>query len=255
MIRVGRRIYNKDGSFTDPSFPGFKSIICLTKSTPYGSLGPYVLKNSQGHIMENIWQFSKIYKNVPATKERYSRYDQRVIWEHPAEIHTDQVSANEHKPNEYYKKWRAKGFSCPDPIRYPVGHSHRKECLGAITESELEKCSDPEYVPKLLNYVESRKEIYLKVYHDLVIKEPKFLKLLEMLKKGVNILIIEVDGPHQEDLDYYKEKYNVPDEFIINHTMLVTKENLDIMLNDTRHPFGHCYCLAMSLLEQIKINT
>lgn len=73
-------------------------------------------------------------------------------------------------------------------------------------------------------------------------------KLKKWLQEGKNLLIIEVDGPHQESLDYYKEKYNVDDDFIVNSTMLATKENLEIMLNDTKHPFGHMYCLAACLL-------
>ena len=37
--------------------------------------------------------------------------------------------------------------------------------------------------------------------------------------------------------------------FIKYKTMLATKENLDIMLNDTKYPFGHGYCLAAALLD------
>lgn len=43
--------------------------------------------------------------------------------------------------------------------------------------------------------------------------------------------------------------YNVDDSFIQNHTMLATKENLNIMIDDIKHPFGHGYCLAMALLS------
>ena len=56
-IRVGRRVYGKNGTFTDPTFSGFEDILCLTKYTKYGSLGPYVLADDKGRIMENIWQF------------------------------------------------------------------------------------------------------------------------------------------------------------------------------------------------------
>lgn len=56
MIRVGRRQYSKGGSYTDPSFPGFTPIIVLTASSEYGSLGPYVLKDSNGFNMENIYK-------------------------------------------------------------------------------------------------------------------------------------------------------------------------------------------------------
>ena len=78
-----------------------------------------------------------------------------------------------------------------------------------------------------------------------------------------------MDGPCQSSLDYYKEKYDVDDNFIVDHTMEVTDKNIDIMLNDRKHPFGplrgegsprgyprrlgrrvgHGYCLAMALLN------
>jgi hypothetical protein len=69
-IRVGTIKNNKK-----PSFDGFKSILVLTKSSPYGELGPYVLKDEDGKIMENIWQFSKVYKQIPKTTQRYSQWD------------------------------------------------------------------------------------------------------------------------------------------------------------------------------------
>ena len=118
----------------------------------------------------------------------------------------------------------------------------RHECLGAIKNID-----DENYT--LLDYVDSRKEIYLPVYCELVKKRPLFKKLKEKLENGINLLILEVDGPHQESLDYYQEKYNVGDDFIVNHTMLATEKNLRIMLNDTKYAFGHGYCLASALLN------
>lgn len=63
---------------------------------------------------------------------------------------------------------------------------------------------------------------------------PTFHKLQKWLKEGKNLLIIEIDAAHQESLDYYKKKYGVEDNFIEKDTMLATKENLEIMLNDTK---------------------
>ncbi len=141
QIRVGRRVYNRNGSFTDPSFDNFKDIFCLTKSSEYGSLGPYVLKNQHGHIMENIWQFAKIYKTVPKSKQTYSRYDRTVIWDHPEEIHVVPDSQqNAFIPTLQYKLWRQKGMACEYPIRYPVGFNGRDKCIGSIQSSEYNKC-------------------------------------------------------------------------------------------------------------------
>ncbi len=244
QIRCGRRKYNKDGSFTDPSFEGFKNIICMTASTEYGSIGPYCLKDENGQIMENIWQFSKIYESVPKTKEKYSRYNDKIIWEHPEEIHV-----TDGKLNDNYLNWRKKGFECKYPVRYPVGFHGRDKCIGAI--KDISDVRDVKNNPLVLDYISSRKEIYLPVYSNLVRKEEKYKQLQKILEKN-NILIIEVDGPHQESLKYYKEKYQVNDDFIVNDTILVNKENMNILLNDSKHPFGHGYCLSLTLLEDNK---
>ena len=86
----------------------------------------------------------------------------------------------------------------------------------------------------------------------MVKKEPQFIFLLNKLKAGANLLIIEVDGPHQESLPYYMEKYGAPINFIENGTMLATRENLNIMLEDEKHPYGHGYCLAIALLMELE---
>jgi hypothetical protein len=79
--------------------------------------------------------------------------------------------------------------------------------------------------------------------------QPLFKTLVDKLSSGINLLIIEVDGPHQEAIDHYKTKWNVKSDFIEQSTMLATPENLTIMLNDDKFPFGHGYCLAMALLD------
>jgi len=38
------------------------------------------------------------------------------------------------------------------------------------------------------------------------------------------------------------------DDFIVNFTIEVNHENMQILINDTKYPFGHGYCLAMELL-------
>lgn len=72
------------------------------------------------------------------------------------------------------------------------------------------------------------------------------------LENGENLLICEVDGPHQESLEYYREKYKVQESFIENNSIEVTFENMKIMLEHTKHSFGHGYCLALALLEMDK---
>lgn len=234
-IRVGRRIY-EGKTFVDPSFEGYKKIICMTPSTAYGSLSPYSLVDENGQIMENIWQFSKVFESVPYTKHFYSAYDKTVIWEHPAENHV----VNGEITNQYLE-WRKKGFANKYAVRYPVPFDYRHKCIGAIKDINE---------PVFLDYISARKKIYVPLYCEMVKKnKDKFVKLKKMLEKGEKLLIIEVDGPHQESMNYYKEKYNVDDKFIEQNTIIASKENLEILLNDSKHPFGHGYCLAIALQD------
>jgi len=239
-IRVGRCIY-KNGKRIDPSYQGFVPIVVMTKSSKYGSLGPYVLKNDKGQNMENLWQFSKVYMNVPKSTQKYSRYDRTVIWDHPAEQHVDIIDGKYVIRSEYIN-WRNKGINSIYAIRYPVGYKHRHKCLFSL-KSDKKGIIDP--IP--LNYIESRKQIYLPLYVDMVKSQKQFKTLVDMLKNGTNILIIEVDGPHQESLQYYIDKYKVGSDFIDDNSLLATKDNLNIMLNDEKHPFGHGFCLSIAL--------
>jgi hypothetical protein len=244
MIRVG--IHGK----TDVSqFPDYYQVLSLTKSTPYGCLSPYCLNvifdEDKGQTfttnMENAWQFSKVYANVPSSVQRRSRYDQTVIWSHPAETHVTNDKNNNRIQDKYWL-WRWKGFSTKEAVRYPVGFDHRHKCLYSLWFD-----NDCKYY-RVFDYIEARKNIYLPLYLQSVVKQPKFQQLKDKLSSGQNLLILEVDGPHQESLEYYKNKYHVDDNFIVNSTVLVTQTNMDIMLHDSKHPFGHGYCLAVALL-------
>jgi hypothetical protein len=93
--------------------------------------------------------------------------------------------------------------------------------------------------------------IYYKNYAAYVRAQQKYETLFDMIRNGKNVSICEVDGPHQESLQYYMNKYGVSKSFIRNNQMDATRKSLDIMLNDTKHPFGHGYCLAACLLEDL----
>ncbi len=229
VIKVGKY---KNGKY--PKFDGFKNVVVHTKASAYGELSPYVL-SKEGQIMENIWQFSKVYKKVEAQSQYYNRFRKNISWEHPSEEHVDK---NGDLTKEYFS-WRTKGFNFPEPVRYPNGYKGKNDCMYSIKDPGSKK----------LAYIDSRKEIYVPLYNELVRKEKKFDYLKNELKKGRNLNIIEVDGPNQESLLYYIEKYGVEKDFIKDGAMIATKENLKIMLNDKKHPFGHGYCLAMSLMD------
>jgi energy-coupling factor transporter ATP-binding protein EcfA2 len=242
-IRVGRRIKDKN-----PIFENYKQIVSLTPSTEYGDLSPYVLKDKNGVLMENFWQFSKVYTFVPNSVQRYSRFDSSIIWEHKQEIHVDDKGF---LTKEWFE-WAKKGMKNKFAVRYPVGFYHRHKCIGSVPTKYLNSLFEEKEMPKirvsdLIKYVDARHEIYFEKFSELVKDQSNFKKLVKMLQKGIPLLIIEIDGPHQESLDYYKKKYNIQDDFIQENSIDATSENLKIMLNDISHPFGHGYCLAMCL--------
>ena len=247
-LRVGRITYDKKGQHI-PSYDGFSPIICMTRSSAYGSLSPYELRDNNQRNIENLWQFSKIYKNVDKTTSHYSRFDKTVIWEHPAEKHIDDVN----KPTLEYWAWRRKGMNTLHAVRYPVGFTGRHQCKGAIWEETVhEKTPETELdikSDKFLDYIEARKKIYLPLYLKYVKGKPQFKKLVERYKKGEKLLILEIDGPHQESLPYYQETYNVDENWIRKDTIEISDNSLSIMLNDSKHPFGHGYCLAWAIRE------
>jgi hypothetical protein len=273
QVRVGTREGSKD-----PDYKDFKKIVVLTPSSKYGSIGPYVLKD-EGQLFENIYQFSRLYEKVPKSSQRYSRFDQKIIWDHPAEVHVDWYQKGnqgmedkegiqgmeENKKGritEAYWDWRNKGKSNDYAVRYPVGiKNNGQNILGALWHC-------PEYIEKtgtrgsspyahrielppgyvLLDYLEARRIIYFPLYRRLVQSERQFLQLKKWLAEGINLLIIEVDGPIEKDLPYYRKKYHVKADFIDHRTILINQENLDIMITDLKNRAGHGYALAAELL-------
>jgi len=234
QVRVGRSKFRQT-----TKYKGFTKIPVLTERYgKYGQIGPYNLKNNQDEILENVWQFSKVYSYVPAVSVPYSTGDKTIVWTWPAEVHLDEQG----NPNENYWRWREAGKNNPQPVRFPVG-SRNKHTVSYSLQYE----APPSETNPRLNYIQSRKAIYVPIYEQAVAQHPLFLDLWIRLQGGENLLILDVDGPHQESLNYYREWYNVPENFIEGDTVLATDENLDILLNDPKHPYGHGYVLAKTL--------
>lgn len=231
-IKVGSIIF-KNGKRIYPNTPdGYKVVEVMTKCSKYSSLSPYCLQNNKEEIMENIWQFSKIYKQIEKQSIKYSNWDNTIIWEHDKETHV----SHDNKILDQYWSWREKGIKCKNAIRYPAGFKDRTKCLGAIKSKDS---------TTKLNYIDSRKQIYLPLYMDMVKNVPDFISLKN---KNENLFIIECDGPKSTSNDYYNTKYNI-DMDIADNIIDITYEKISILLNDDTHPFGHGFCLAMSLLD------
>lgn len=70
ILKVGR-IKNANDMI---KLPGFTSIVVMTASSKFGMLSPFQLKTKDNIIIENKWQFMKVYKKVPETTQYYSRF-------------------------------------------------------------------------------------------------------------------------------------------------------------------------------------
>ena len=84
LLRVGRiKNCNDYKKFQNiPFLKHFTIIVVMTKSSKYGMLSPYELKTDDNVLLENDWQFRKVYEEIPKSKQYYSQYDKTVIWDH-----------------------------------------------------------------------------------------------------------------------------------------------------------------------------
>lgn len=222
---------------------GYEKII-IHPGLPFENLSPYAIVDAEGILLENAWQFSKIYKYIHPQKQMSYISGIRgklLIWDHPAEIHVDEKGV----PTKDYWKWREKGFSNKYAIRFPNGYTGAKEALGSFHLME-----DGWYY--LLDYIDARKKIYCNRYIDALVNKnclPATLSEFESLKKrvrrGEKLLIIEVDGPtHGKSTPYNKivKSHKLGDEGV--DVMDATKENIVDALNNPERSFGHGYCVS-----------
>lgn len=200
-----------------PSPEGVLNLNCLhffennvMYDIPLYQITPYYIHDSEGHVFENLWQFSKVYKEVDAQHEIKAN---KVIWSHPAEKHLV-----DDKPTAQFWSWRKKGWNNPYEVRYPNGFYGRHKCLYALWYENGEWIKLP--------YIPARKKIYCKVYVALVQSTQAYAMLKELHDKGQSLQICEMDV----------------------RPGLITEEVLRRELNNDKEPFGHGYVLAACLL-------
>lgn len=196
--------------------PNTKYDIPLYQITPYG------LKDSEGHIFENIWQGSKVYPCIDAQHEIKAN---KVIWSHPAEIHV----VNNNLTSEFWA-WRKKLWNNLYPVRFPNGYYGRHKCLYALWYENGSWIQLP--------YIPARKKIYCKIYAQLVQQTEAYTMLKKLYDSGQSLQICEMDV----------------------RPGLVTEEVLRRELNNAANPFGklntggscasfgHGYVLATCLM-------
>ena len=227
-IRVGKLASTPGNRVCHPKTDGYINIVVTSsnKSGVGSELSPFKLSDGNGHFMENIWQFSKVYAFVP------DYMNTKIGWECTREIHVDK---NTQKIKPSYYKWRLKGMEFGTPVTYPVGVSHRQYCKytlwpeSHLLEDAVNMTKDTPYVT--YKYVPARIKVYCPVYITLAKQCDDYKTINDLLNEGYNVQILDVDGPTNTE-----------------SSIEINEKNIKTLLADINHPFGHGYALACALL-------
>jgi len=213
----------------------------------HDALSPYLLKDGAGSILENIWQFSKVYPSVQA--QRQAKHQMRpddIVWSHPAETHV--ASQSPLQLTLEYWQWRAKGLRNSYAVRYPAGFKDKSKCIGCLWPARAgdqvaTTHEGRDYV--LLDYIAARKRIYCALYAELVKTDPAFASLLSLVCQGKKIQLWEVDGPSPTWPEPPFNMLTSEKPGLEMNNMATVKQ----LLNDKTHSFGHGYTIAALLLH------
>jgi hypothetical protein len=248
-IRVGKIKGRFESGCKYPITKGYINIIvCSVNKTKLGSeLTPFLLTNSRGQIMENIWQFSKVYATV-------SKINAPSGWSWPSQIHVHQGEITDD-----YWQWRIAGMNFMSPIRSPVPATDRAKCCYSLwpsdamginmTENYISNISDAD--PKnmiQLSYLEARQNVYCPLYTNLVKQQDQFRILKILLEAGYNLQILDLDGPNKEDIPPYNEMVDGSYGEDKVGSISINKKNIGLLLKYIMQPFGHGYVLAVALM-------
>lgn len=138
---------------------------------------------------------------------------------------------------DLYNRWKTSLWNCKKPIRYPNKINRRNNTQFALL---IDKHGNEEQ----LDYIKSRKILYVYEYMRLIRKLPAYKKLLSYINEGKNLLITEIDVPTKGK----KGEYGID----CNHLNIVdnyTVQKIEKLLNDPSEAFGHGLCLIYALLQ------
>ncbi len=199
---------------------------------PWKNLSPFVLKTEDGVIFENEWQRYKVYAQVEEQRQGYCN------WHHPAEVHYDVEHDVFHE--DKWRAWSEKIRNHKEAVRRPNG---RNAPLFAYYNGER------------LDVVQARKKIYIPMLQEIYRRQPEYKKILEMLKDGKSVILIEPDGPPTPD----PVDVDIP---FLERLQDMTKRSEfyqaigwdpKIVVDGKRYfPYGHGYVLALTLLQDLQ---
>lgn len=225
-----------------PAIPDFRTVLVHSSATTLGgALSPFNLRDNNGFLLENVWQFSKVYERVAAQRTAKGRFQPgTIVWEHPAEVHLDSRG----EPTDAYWAWRRKGMNAGYAVRYPNGYNGRHACRCALW-SEAHDADPTERRDDCarLYYLAARKAIYCSLFTRFAAPHPEFAKLLAMLRDGTNLLLAEVDGPAPDS----SSKWPLSRVTRASPGLLIDKATVRALIDDASRPFGHGYAIAALL--------
>lgn len=163
------------------------------------------LKSQSCLLFENYWQYGKIFNELGHLKNG--------------------------KITAAWTAFRQKGYQKTKGDRHPVGTKTNevkfKDNKGRNHYRYMTACSS-HYLGEQMDYLTSRKKIYIPVYAYLVRQTAAFIALKQKVDAGASVQVLDFDGPHDGSQ-------------IVTLPMLLEK------VNDPQHPFGHGYVLAALL--------
>lgn len=235
----------------------YTDVLSWKSNNKWRLLSPYYLKtdgeeenyNKGGIIFENFYQGSKLYPFVYSIEVYPSK------WQHgnPEHLHWEYKSTSPEGDICYdtdtqsirfdnYMFWRWSLWECQHPIRYPNGYHKRRMCKGTLILRE-----DGNF--RIISYIEARKELYVKEYSRLIRKTKEYSTLIDRLRQGKDIILLEIDVPKSSKKGLYGS-------CVTNKDGITTEMSLDLidgLMKSPDEPFGHGLCIAKCLLEDIKL--
>lgn len=205
------RVQNVGRGLPYPQIEGWRVIPAWSRGAePWKALSPFCIGHTKDTNFECYWQSHKVWDHVNAQKA--------YNWSWPAQKHLDEDG----NPNADWYKWHEALKNHKYPVRRPNGRAK------------------PQYAwwnGEKLGVVEARKQIYIPELQKLYRDHPVYQRLLEEVRGGQNIILLEPDGyPGGKDVDL---------------DSLVTMQD-QTEIKGKYFPYGHGYVIALTILEDLQ---
>lgn len=152
---------------------------------------------------ENLWQYNKVYPQLG---------------------HLDSHG----QLTEKWQAWRAAGFQL---TRNGKGIRTPPQVQALKRRCQQWAPAFAQWRGQALGYIDSRKQVYVPVYYDLIKDSAVVHHLQALVAEGQDIIILDYDGPRLPD------------------SLEVSVDSLRQYLNDPAAPFGHGYVVAAAAAQ------